>query len=75
MTETRRPTQGVIAKLMKRVASWLQSRCPHDPENVSADILDGGHDGTQVQWCHECGAVRMLYRASDNRGDWRTVLP
>lgn len=68
---------------MSKVEDWLleklQRRCPHDPDYVTADILDGdfhgGPGGDQaVEWCQRCGAARRVFDTYGERrreGDLR----
>jgi len=37
----------------------MPTNCLHKPNHVTADILQGDCPGKQVQWCRECGAVRV----------------
>jgi hypothetical protein len=52
------------------------ARCPHPPENVTADILEGDYTGG-VQWCRLCGAYRRFSYEDHkggmpgNFGEWR----
>lgn len=33
--------------------------CTHPSDQITADILQGDFKGHQVQWCRQCGAVRV----------------
>lgn len=62
---------------MGLVRRW-QDRCQHNPENVTADILEACFSGTQVQYCNRCAAMRIVHEGRDGRrhiGDWRTLIP
>ena len=65
--------KGDVMRLLDRLLSWLQGRCPHPDDSVVADILEGG--GTsQVRWCKICGAYKFVY--PDGRENfWRIPRP
>ncbi len=70
--------------LAERIAAF-SSPCVHPDDQVVADILEGDVAGWQVQWCRQCGAVRVgieierPYVAAlqpwRRYGDWREVQP
>jgi len=47
---------------------WLRA-CPHDGNDVAADILEGG-GAVAVKYCRRCGAVRPEYSS-----EWRRPRP
>ena len=62
---------------MKLLKNWLfwqfQKRCTHDPEDVSADILEGGGKTWAVMWCRRCGAYRQARELGNTPvNEWRT---
>jgi hypothetical protein len=59
--------------IWRRLVAWIQDRCEHNPGRVSADILEGCVPETAVQWCHDCGACRIIH-VGHKRADWRKVL-
>lgn len=46
--------------LLDRLLDWLLSRCPHNPDHVTADLAESASPDTQLQWCQRCGAVRWV---------------
>lgn len=50
-----------------------RGRCPHPPENVTADILEGDyHYGDKgVRWCRLCGAYQRFFGNSSKDQEWR----
>lgn len=63
-----------MRKIQNRILEWLQRRCPHLPEWVSADILEGCVSGTQVSCCNRCGAVMIRHQEAERLGTfpaWR----
>lgn len=65
----------IVTWLTNRVIAWFQSRCDHNGDTVSFDILEGAHEPTIVQWCHRCGAVCVRTRGVLSPHNWRTVSP
>ncbi len=46
--------------LITSLHTWLILRCEHNPDHVTADVLEGDADsaGVAVRWCRRCGAYR-----------------
>ena len=58
-----------VSRLIDRIINrWIRS-CPHDSNNVAADILEGCGD-IKVKYCRRCGAVRPEYAS-----EWRRPRP
>jgi len=45
-----------------KLLGWLQSKCEHPSETVSADILEGCSPDSEVKWCRICGAYAVHYK-------------
>ena len=62
--------------MSERLTNWLfwqfQRRCTHDPEDVSADILEGGGKTWAVMWCRRCGAYRRSHELCGSTLPWTT---
>lgn len=54
---------------------WLRHRCEHHGDHVAADILDGSLADGRVAYCRRCGAVSVVYYASNSLGEWRRPRP
>lgn len=49
-----------MRKIQNRILEWLQRRCPHLPEWVTLDIMEGDFTpGVYVSQCNRCGAVKI----------------
>lgn len=81
--ETEKETSKV-RNIMFQMQSWLLEqllkRCPHNPHDVRADILEGdlNSGNRQLQWCLRCGAYRFATicgPATIRYLDWRRPRP
>ena len=59
----------MIRRFRNWLLRWLHSRCQHDG-HVAADIHEGDNTPLELQWCTDCGAIRVA-RDGDPVGSWR----
>jgi hypothetical protein len=49
---------------MRKIQNWilekLQRGCPHLPDWVSVDILEGDYPGLEIKCCNRRGAVMIM---------------
>lgn len=57
-------------RFLDYIVDWWLQRCPHDSDDIAADILEGGANGIEVKYCRRCGAVRPSYTST-----WRRARP
>lgn len=55
--------------IVDQIVEWWLKRCPHKPEHVTADLLEGEFD-VAVKYCRRCGAVRP-----NGSWEWRRPRP
>lgn len=61
-------------KLWAWALHWLQSRCRHSKDGVSADYLEGQCEPIQIKYCHRCGAIRPDFNG-DTTYQWDRPMP
>jgi hypothetical protein len=60
---------SILNWLYCKALGWLQRKCEHPPEVVSADIADGDF-GEDISWCRLCGATMIRGSVHEPRADW-----
>jgi hypothetical protein len=66
---TERTAYNMFTKVIDYFVDWWLRHCPHDGQNVAADLLEGS-GGVAVKYCRRCGAVRPEYSS-----EWRRPRP
>jgi hypothetical protein len=54
-------------KIIDYFVDWWLTRCPHDGQNVAADLLEGSGN-VRVKYCRRCGAVHVLNIRANGAG-------
>jgi len=59
----------LVYGLIDKLVTFWQSRCNHNRNHVTSDILEGMAEELTIRWCRRCGAVRVI--DDGNEWDWR----
>lgn len=64
-----------MSRIVRFVLTWLQGRCPHQPSEVVADVLQRDNLPTVVSWCSTCGAYAVHEDGEWERLSWHRPQP
>ena len=69
----------IMNRFYRTLLSYLQGKCSHPDHAVAADILEGSVERLAVKHCRVCGAVKISWSISYDRGhvegEWRPPIP